>query len=276
MGGCQVLITRGKNKGKTCGSVNAKCKHVTELMECDVCHMKFDRSTSYYRHRNAHQDGPKVKPTPTRTTHSAKPMAPTPVPPSSLPSPSDPPDSPKPERDVYIRLLRLEEQNDALRKEVEVLKHKPMTTNNYIAIVGSNFYTELIEKIGKNDAIKFLTGNCVKSPLSVFQKLYLDDRSPDDYPVACKDELHFRYLDSNKRVIDDCGGTTIGSVMSQQITDAVLHAAADFEIEGQGNSVYGLDHIRKIRERFAELDKDTMIRDLAYITNNPNHPFFRE
>ena len=110
----------------------------------------------------------------------------------------------------------------------------------------------------------------------MFKKLYIEDRNPDDYPIACRDKYHFRYLDDQKRVVDDHGGSTIGNTVSQRLTDAVEHAVHDFEIEGHGNSVYSLENVQLLKERLAQLDKDSVIKELAYITNNPNHPFFRE
>ena len=252
---CKVIITRGKNKGKVCGSVNAKCKHVSEPLICAGCGLKFDRSTSYYRHINTCISASKKVPSKIRIAVKPK-------------ESSDSTNI----SNVYKRLIDLEEQNSALREEVEELKQKPMTNYN-IAILGNDFYTELIDKIGsKRDAIEFLAKSYIESPLDVFQKLYLDDRKPDDYPVACRDKLHFRYLDNEKRMVDDQGGSSIGTVVSKQITNAMINAVND----SNGNSVYGLDDIETIRKKLESLDKDSIIADLACITNNPNHPFFRE
>jgi uncharacterized C2H2 Zn-finger protein len=254
---CKVIITRGKNKGKTCGSVNVKCKHVSEPLICPGCGLKFDRSTSYYRHINSclvqKKTASKIRIAikPKETTNDTANIS-----------------------NVYKRLIDLEEQNYALREEVEELKQKPMTNYN-IAILGNDFYSELVDKIGnKRDAIEFLAKSYIESPLDVFQKLYLDDRKPEDYPVACRDKLHFRYLDNEKRMVDDQGGSSIGSVVSKQITNAMINAVND--CNGNGNTVYGLDDIETIRKKLETLDKDSMIENLAYITNNPNHPFFRE
>lgn len=287
---CKVIITRGKNKGKQCGTVNLKCKHVSEPLVCSVCKMEFDRTTSYYRHINTHHDGRakpsyKIKvavnvknPSPPSTvpvsnvieTRVASQSASTPGS-SSVPDSGHHPEMTK----VYNRLMQLEELNNALREEVEELKLKP-TTTNYIAILGNDFYTELTNKIGRAGAMKFLAEKGTKSPLSVFQKLYIDDRDPDDYPIACRDKNHFRYLDEQQRMVDDHGGSTIGNTMSQRLTDAVEHAVHDFEIEGHGNTVYGLENVKRLKERFAKLDQNSVIKELAYMTNNPNHPFFRD
>ena len=257
---CKVILTRGKNKGKICGSVNSKCKHVTKPLICEKCGIKFDRTTSYYRHVNScniksskkseDNDSSKSK---IKLSINVKP---------SQPSMSN----------VFQRLVELEEQNTALREEVEVLKSQPVTNYN-IAILGNDFYTELVDKIGKKDTIKFLAQSCHR-PLDVFQKLYLDDCKPDNYPVACRDELHFRYLDNDKKMVDDRGGSSIGTVVSKQITNAMINAVNDCQ-----NTVYSLDDIETIRNKLIlnlEKDRDRMIKDLADITNNPNHPFFRD
>lgn len=254
---CAVVLTRGKNKGKTCGSVNMRCKHVVELLVCDECNISFDRTTSYRRHMSVHQNTEPFDLSKIKVAIKKK--------------------APNTEI-VYNKLLELEKQNNELREEMEILKQTPITTN-YIAVLGTDFYGDLISKLGKSDAIKFLAESCVDgSPLSVFQKLYLDDKRPDDYPVACKDKLHFRYLDNDKRVVEDQGGNALGTAVSKKITDALLLAANDAlsrEIEGS-NTVYNMEHILVMQDRLTKLDKLSMIEDLAYITNNPNHPFFRD
>lgn len=260
---CEVVITRGKNKGKICGHINAKCKHVSEPLVCSICQMTFDRTTSYYRHINSSHDGRAKQSNKIKVTVNAK----------TIDRDQNP--VPSPMTTVYHRLIQLEKQNNELREEVEELKLKP-TTTNYIAILGSDFYSELIDKIGRKNAMKFIAESGTKHPLSVFQKLYLDDRSPDDYPIACRGRNHFRYLDHQKRIVEDCGGSTIGTAVSKQITDAMKSAVHDFEIEGHGNTVYGLENVQLLRERLAQLDKGSVIKELAYITNNPNHPFFRD
>lgn len=289
---CKIIITRGKNKGKICGEINNKCKHVSEPLVCSVCKTEFDRTTSYYRHVNSRHNGqakpinkikiaveeslaiqdhnqvqvPQLQITDTDTDAKDKVQVQVRVQVQVQES--------KLHR-VFDRLAQLEKQNIELREEVEELKLKP-TTTNYIAILGNDFYQDLITKIGRPEAMRFLAEKGTKSPLSVFEKLYLEDRSPDDYPIACRDKYHFRYLDDQKRMVDDRGGSNIGTVVSKQLTDAVNHAVHDFEIEGHGNSVYGLENVQRLRQRLAELDQDSVIKELAYITNNPNHPFFRD
>ena len=262
---CRVVITRGKNKGKICGFINSKCKHVAELLICNHCGLKFDRTTSYYRHVNQ-----------CNTTSSSNKQSKIKIS-VNVKNNSDELESEKKNiSTVFQRLAELEEQNTALREEVEVLKHKPVNNFN-IAILGNDFYTELVQKIGKSDAIKFLAQSCAKSPLDVFQKLYLDDCKPDDYPVACREgpqrQHHFRYLGHDKKMVDDKGGSTIGRAVSKQIANAMLDAVNDFN----ENMVYYLDDVETIRKRLQDnIDKERIVNDLAYITKNPHHPFFRE
>ena len=228
--------------------------------------MTFDRTTSYRRHisihleKNSSTEASKIKIAVKKKDEEVLKLR------------IDP-------NEVMVKLLQLEQQNNELREEVEVLKQMPVTTTNYIAVLGTDFYGDLISKLGKSDAIKFLAESCVDgSPLSVFQKLYLDDKKPNDYPIACKDQLHFRYLDNDKRVVDDQGGAALGTAVSKKITDALLLAANDAMIrEMDGNNpVYNMQNILLMQDRLTKLDKSSMIQDLAYITNNPNHPFFRD
>ena len=265
---CKVVITRGANKGKICGQINPKCKHVSEPLTCIVCHTVFDRTTSYYRHINLHHNGKAKLGAPLRQCQPSQP-SPNQNQPKIKVSVNVKDDSLS---HVYTRLVELEEQNNALREEVAELKLKP-TTTNYIAIVGNDFYSELTNKMGRENAMKFIAESGIKHPLSVFKKIYLDDRKPDDYPIACRDRCHFRYLDSQKNMVDDRDGKNIGNVVSKGLSDAVQNAVHDFEIEGHGNTVYG---IQQLKRSLMQLDQHSVIKELAYITNNPNHPFFRD
>lgn len=263
---CKVIITRGANKGKVCGQVNPKCKHVSEPLVCIVCHNVFDRTTSYYRHINLHHNG-KAK------LGSSKSQDPEDQEERKIKVAVNVKNQPASLTHVYNRLIELEEQNIALREEVAELKLKP-TTTNYIAILGNDFYTELSNKIGRENAMKFIAESGIKHPLSVFKKIYLDDRKPDDYPIACRDRCHFRYLDSQKNMVDDRDGKNIGNVVSKGLSEAVENAVHDFagRPENEGYSYT----VQQIKNSLSQLDQHSVIKELAYITNNPNHPFFRD
>lgn len=271
MNPCTVVITRGKNKGKLCGHVNARCKHVSKLLTCDECGMTFDRSTSYRRHISTHQKTKdKILINIKRKEEEEE---------EAVPSWSP---AVRSQEDIYRKLEHLEKINNSLREEVVELKNKPVTmTHNYITIMGdSNYYHELIHKLGRDNAIKFLTQSCVNGQLlSVFQKLYLDGRQPDDYPVACKDERYFRYLDDDQCLMDDHDGSEIGNVMSRKITDAIIRATNDAIIQDTSNDISSgtqvMDNLHSVQSALC-IDTEAMIKDLAIITNNPGHPFFRD
>ena len=264
---CDVIITRGKNKGKTCGEVNSRCKHVNEPMICATCGASYTRSTSYYRHLKQHESGSSVD--------ANRPVTPASKIKVCIKKKAG-------LEDVHAKLERLERQNQTLREEMDILKQTPMTTN-YIAIVGTNanFYNELTQKLGgKEAAISFLTNSCVKGePISVFQKLYLEGKQPNVYPVACKDNLHFRYLGSNREIIDDQGGKIIGRTVTDKITDAILTASNDViteEVMDGSNSIYNMIDLASVQQGLSRVTREAMIKDLAVITANPNHPFFRD
>lgn len=249
MTNCNVIITRGINKGKRCGEVNTKCKHTASPKICDVCGASFNRSTSYYRHIKLHENKPKIQ----------------------LKS-----DEKQIDMNVIIEKLKvLEKQNDDLQSQVNQLKHRKPVNNFNIAVIGSpeDLYKELINQMNgdRETVVRFLTDTCVDGePLSVFKKLYLDGKSPDDYPVACRDHLHFRYLNTDHKVVDDQGGNNIGKLVSNQLINTLLYAANDNMQKDEFNK----DQLKLFQDCAVQISRENLVEQLAVLTKNPDHPFF--
>lgn len=54
--GCSILIENGKNRGRTCGAVNKRCRH--RMQTCALCKVQFTHESSYYRHIRTCAPGP--------------------------------------------------------------------------------------------------------------------------------------------------------------------------------------------------------------------------
>ena len=265
---CLIVITRGKNKGKTCSEVNKQCRHCN--MSCPHCGTNFTIETSYYRHINSCRDlvtpksvkdyitnRKKVKIGVKQNTHAMS--------------------------ELSGRMLLQKIEN--LEKELEKVKNQPTTIHQWNIVLGSNFYEELVSKMGKADAISFLTSIAVQgNGIDVIRKLYLENSAPDDYPIACQNTDHFRYIDSDHQLVDDKGGQSIGRLVSSGIHNAIILAANEMisqQVAGDTNENQSYDRhdtIISIQSHIAGLchsmTTERIVSDLAHVTCNPNHPFF--
>lgn len=171
----------------------------------------------------------------------------------------------------HILLEKIEE----LQRELEVVKQTPAVQvqhHHWNIVLGMNFFDELVLKMGKDRTIKFLSGIAQEGkPVDVINKLYLEGTSPTDYPIACRDTDHFRYIDSDHRLIDDKGGHEISKIVTSGVQDALVLAAKEVLDTEQ------IDYLHKyVEDMRRSLPKDRIIHDLAHMTRIPNHPFFTD
>ncbi len=277
---CRIVIGRGKNRGKTCGEVNRKCRH--KNLQCPHCGIKLTVETSFARHQ-------------------------------AQCNPTDPYQQPiiVNDRDripihVKIKLSHTRTKTDGindginngitdvllekiqkLERALEDVKNTPKVEHHHWNIVlGHNFFDELVHKMGKDHAVKFLTSIATEGkPVDVISKLYLEGNSPTNYPIACRDQDHFRYINAERCIIDDKGGQNIGRLVSSGVNDALLLAANETIYEQLKKSEsMDYDHlnininIAPIQSYVIDMRKtrDHIISDLADITRIPNHPFFTD
>jgi hypothetical protein len=223
---CDVIISRGSNKGKICSTVNPKgCRH--RSLDCPTCGAHFTMDPSYRRHVKACKNNTSLSP----QQLNLKLLNP-------------------PKIELVDRITRLEE-------ELERVKLQPLSVNHHWNIViGNDVYSSLVGKMGsEEEAVEFLTSLQERGePLEAFTKLYLEGCDPQQYPVACREGHHFRYIDSDEKIVDDVGGHNLGKLVSQGINQALLQAAGN-----NNNNV---------------LTTERTIRELADLTYNPDHPFF--
>lgn len=176
------------------------------------------------------------------------------------------------------------EELSNLRARVQKMENEPRY-NNWI-IIGSDMFGEMIEKYGRSKALSFLTKSALTSDsVDVIKKLYLDGVNPEQYPIACKNYHHFRYLNDKREVIDDEGGQSVRKIFSDRAHKAMVLATnemmkeemAQFEPDPEIPNDMDLgDLFRKLGDVQCSLASVHAldIELLAGMTNNPNHPFF--
>jgi hypothetical protein len=281
---CRVIITRGKNKGQACGDVNKKCRH--KNIECPHCGIRFTVETSYMRHRancgSVDMDiktSPSPSPSPPRIKLKVKIAEFEPAPTIAAPTIAAPTiAAPTIADPVAHKLLRKIER---LERELEVVKNKPAVHHHWNIVLGMNFFEELVGKMGRADAINFLTDIATEGkPVDVITKLYLEGNSPTSYPIACQDHDHFRYIDAEHRLIDDKGGHGISQIVSSGVHEALILAANEAiqdHVQTENYENFNIAPIQKyVADMRRSLPQDRIISELAHMTSIPNHPFFKD
>jgi hypothetical protein len=253
---CRVLITRGKNKGTACYVVNKKCRH--KNIVCLHCGVPFTVETSYIRHKaNCH--APEVPFNRIKLNIGKEPRKETQNNEITNNAPIEEP--------MAYNLLRKIEK---LEKELELVKNTPSVHHHWNIVLGMNFFEELVGKMGKDHAINFLTEIASEGkPVDVISKLYLEGNNPTCYPIACRDRDHFRYIDSDHRLIDDRGGHSISQIVSSGVYKALILAANE-----QNHTVAPIQ--KYVSDMMKSLPQDRIINELSHITSIPNHPFFKD
>lgn len=272
---CPIIITRGKNKGKACGDVNKKCRHKNN--QCSYCGIRFTVETSYARHIST-CTGEGQMPMPPKQAVAVK-VKPKPqietIGPILIPlNPIRDQNSDSNSDSEYVSNHILLQKIEKLERELEEVKQTPVQHHHWNIVLGMNFFDELVHKMGKDHAIDFLSDIAQEGkPVDVINKLYLEGTSPNEYPIACCDRNHFRYIDSEHRIVDDKGGHEISKIVTSGVHDALVSAANEsLHVHGTRDQFNALQ--RYITDMKRSLPKDRIISELAHITSIPNHPFF--
>lgn len=283
---CDILITRGKNKGKSCRDVNRVCRH--QMISCKNCGTDFSYRHTYVAHVcpnmedscdstaiNTNSVNSINTNNRTKSTNDRKKLTPR--------AKASTKGKGTKFSQLEQRLQELEQQNKHLESRVSEAEKRPQNIQN-IVVIGNDFYSELVDKFGKNLAINYLTNAAVSSkPIDVIEKLYLDGKDPMCYPIACRNEDHFRYLDSESKIVDDCGGSGIGNLMTDRLQNAMLmaineisNAAINNETNASANQEQLSNIVNAQRSVTHGFDKAALINQLAIMTHNEKHPFFEK
>lgn len=189
---------------------------------------------------------------------------------------------------IHINITKKPDKNDiissmvvdaitSLRDEVRQLRENQQPSNiyynnNYTIVVGPYVFDQLVSKYGKDAAIHMLTQ---QNPTEVARSLYFTDE-PDRYPIACKDIDHFRYINDKYEIIDDKGGSSISGVVSTNVKNAMITAANEVITDSMKGRHNPLTDISQLQNNLTLTDDGTFVKNLAKISFNPSHPFFRD
>ena len=290
---CDIIMHKGKNKGKKCHEINRTCRHQRTV--CEKCGSVFGYKHNYTAHlghchgrpgtelvqAKVQTHSPIIRKRP-RVTAKRKPI----IQPVEKEPDQEPPAPASASASASTHASLEETLLERINKLEQELHERPQhVTNNYInfVIMGDNFYDELVTIMGKQEAIHFLAKAAAKgNPIDVINKLYLEGTEPDSYPIACRslEPPNFRYLNTQRQLVEDNGGSRIGHVVTDRIRNAMLLATNEIiqqrltsDDTDRRYEEYDLGDMQDNMMKMC-LDK-RIVSDLAKVTENRFHPFFR-
>ena len=246
---CDIIITRGNNKGLICKNVHKWCKH--KSIHCPSCKRSFRYQHSYGSHLcEGHSHKIKVNVKKKDDNHELKQLV------------------------------------SKLQSDIDEMKSQPKVQINNLTVISDDVFTKIMDSMGQEAGFKFLMNSIDNGPqrcMKIVDKLYLNIEDKNKYPIACRNQNHFRFLGPNYTIVDDVGGDLITKKISDSVQNAMLRASSQL-IEGHvvGDTTDDLCtnyDIRRLQDKINALPMDCQSaefkRDLAIKVSNPSHPFFQ-
>jgi hypothetical protein len=263
---CTMVITKGPNKKKLCRDVHRWCKH--KSISCSTCHHSFRYQHTYDTHtcESSTRLKIKVKVKPALYDAASRNFS-------------------QSQSQSQIETLELKEMVSKLQNELEVIKNQPKVQINNLTVITDDIFGRMVTQMGQEDATRFLLDSLDNEAecLNIVDKVYLTASDKNQYPIACRNNNHFRFLGPNSKIVDDIGGDLIVSKLTNSVQNAFLKASANL-IEGhvkgdQTESLYSMYDMRFVQDRIKQLPtadhKEKLREGLATKVTNPTHPFFQ-
>ena len=285
---CSIRLVNGPNKGKLCCESDTRCRHGN--YKCDGCGSVYLYSYTLADHLKtckvyASKLGTKSKP-------------------SILPKRTGP--------DTNELIAQLCAQMQAMNDKIQSLQGAVMPhgvagapgvhvggnvnvqniqniqniQNNIqniqiqnIVVIDPDFYGALVRKMGVRGTHACLERAAMGQQLDVVRALYLNDRSPKEWPIARQGARHYRYLDGNRNIVDDPDGRKLAKLLGDSIMNAFLAASSALISEGLTDSappalIEQYHHIQAFDHRKLS-DPDYVLTGLdSLIPTTDCHPFF--
>lgn len=271
---CTKIIMQGKNSGKMCKDVNKQCRHLDLRCLCGF-------TTDYKRNLTRHKSSCKVSEVTQKPVLQPKPK----TKPKSVPVLKKEPQ--KAESPVYVQPkipeVNVQDQFDRLFNELNELRNMVKSKPNIIIniqVLGNNVYSDLVNKIGKAEAIHLLTCSAATDrPIDIIKKLYFENTEPQKYPIATK-QNYIRYLNQEGELIESESDNFVSN-LSDRVRTAMIYATNELIKNSISSNLtdqlYEIYDIGKIQTNLADMNRikfDGFSTELQLLTAVPNHPFF--
>ena len=173
----------------------------------------------------------------------------------------------------------------------KIVKSRPSSTiinnTNIQNIINLNitkdtdFYQELKNKMGEKAAIDFIARAAIEGDtMRIFEKIYLDDKKAEEYPIACRDdEFRFKVKDKLKSNI----AREMSDLINEKVVNCILNASiyivnqtmmcSETERGPMFEGIYNLTKIQGAAQKL-NLKKELFFNKLKKKIIVRNHPFF--
>jgi len=150
-------------------------------------------------------------------------------------------------------------------------------------VITDDLYDQIVNQVGKRECIRFLFQSMDLDIVTIVDKVYLSGKDKDQYPIACKNKTHFRFIGTDHKLVDDINGNLIVSTVIKSVQNAYLKASADL-IQGhmednQIDTLYKKYDIRSVHKRIKQISttvqRERLRQGLVNKVTNPIHPFFQ-
>lgn len=276
---CTIIITKGANKGKLCKDIHKWCKH--KSITCSTCNRTFRYQHTYDSHTCDIK--PKKEKIKISTSSSKKKIS---IRQRSV--------QPNQQSQTHVARMDTEEQSetqrlrqmvDQLKGEIDQMKSQPKTVEIHnLTVITDDIFGKIASELGKKGAVKFLLDTATRETecLDIVDRVYLNHTDRDKYPIACRDDHHFRYLGPGHKIVDDVGGEKIVSRIANSVQNAYLKASNDLihgHVSGEESDAFHMYDMRSVQDKINMLpsmdSKERLREGLATKVRNPTHPFFR-
>ena len=162
--------------------------------------------------------------------------------------------------------------------------HQLVSTKK-IYYISDNILDKFQDDLGYEGGIDFLLTNFMKHKFNhIIDKAYLEGLTSDDYPMACKGNGYFRFVDGHGNLVDDATGILLIKAIINNIQNSILRVSniliRRYSGTEQMNSLYDAYDLGTIQKNICDMMSDKVEKHLKkYLVKrviNPNHLFFKD
>ena len=136
--------------------------------------------------------------------------------------------------------------------------------------------------MGEKPAIDFIARSAIEgNSMRIFEKLYLDDKEAESYPIACRDKNEFRFKE--KDVLTSKKAREMSDLINEKVVNCIINVSIyiiDQSIKGnkdiKENMFEGIYNLNKIQGAAQKLNmkKEIFFNKLSKKIKVRDHPFF--
>ncbi len=148
-------------------------------------------------------------------------------------------------------------------------------------VVGDNVLDYLKQNLGEKEATNFFLTNVLSKKYGkIIEQTYLEGKNSDEYPMACTNRGHFRFLNESGKLIDDIDGEILVQTLVNCIQNAILITSNKLikKYMGKISTLYEVYDIKKIQNEACDISKPINRKKIKEFLIkriiNPSHHFF--